>query len=297
MKSNQGASASTNILLTGLPRAGTTLSCHILNQYHNVLALHEPLTPTEFQPGLGKKAAVDLIAEFAMASRQRALLEGKVLSRQKNGVVPENPVAASSGQGLRALDVSLADIQVDGRIKSPDFTLVIKHNALFTSLLPELGERFPIYAIVRNPLAVLASWNSVDLPVNQGRVPAGESYCPALKAQLDATPDRIQRQLHILEWFCGKFVNHAGGAILRYEDFVGNPAAIGQKLGLAGTYTGSVLKRDSRNQSYDLALMEGLYNKLRCFGEAIWALYSPADIDGLMEALVGSSLNGKGMAD
>ncbi len=285
MKNKQDDSCSPTLLLTGLPRAGTTLSCHILNQHHNVLALHEPLTPTDFKPELGRHAAIDHIDSFAQLSRQRVLSEGKALSRQKGGAVPENPVEVQSDKGLRALDVSLADIHVGERIKSPDFTLVIKHNALFTGLLPELGARFPVFAIVRNPLAVLASWNSVDLPVNQGRIPAGELYCPELRLLLDSTSDRILRQLHVLEWFCGRFVAHINTSILRYEEFVGDPAIIGRTLELPGSYHGKVQKRDSRNQSYDLKLMEDLYGKLQGFGDAIWKLYSRADVDNLMNSL------------
>jgi len=285
MKNKQDDSCPSTLLLTGLPRAGTTLSCHILNQHDNVLALHEPLTPSDFKPELGKRAAIDLINHFALHSRHRALLEGKALSRQKGGAVPENPVEAQSDKGLRALDVSLADIQVGERIKNPDFTLVVKHNALFTGLLPELSEHFPVYAIVRNPLSVLASWNSVDLPVNQGRIPAGELYCPELKLLLDGTSDRILRQLHILEWFCERFSAHINTFILRYEDFVLDPAIIGKKLKLPSPYNGSVQKRDSRNQSYDLRLMEELYKRLQGFGDAIWKFYAPADLDRLMDSM------------
>jgi hypothetical protein len=233
---------------------------------------------------LGKCAAINLINNFAQISRHRVLFEGKVLSRQRGGEIPENPVVARSENGLRALDISLADIQVSERINSSDFTLVIKHNALFTGLLPELVERFPVFAIVRNPLAVLASWNSVDLPVNQGRIPAGELYSPELRVLLDSTSDRILRQLHILEWFCRRFVAYIDASILRYEEFVCDPAIIGRKLGVAGSYNGN-MKRDSRNQSYDLMLMEQLYRKLQGFGDAIWEFYTPADVDNLMDSL------------
>lgn len=285
MKNTQDELCPLTVLLTGLPRAGTTLSCHILNQHDNVLALHEPFTPTDFKPELGRRVAVDSIQNFALVSRHRALFEGKALSRQRDGSVPENPVEAQSNNALRALDVSLADIAVGDRIKNPDFTLVIKHNALFTGLLPELSERFPVYAIVRNPLSVLASWNSVDLPVNQGRIPAGELYCPELKLLLDGTSDRVLRQLHILEWFCDRFFSHINTSILRYEDFVIDPAIIGEKLRLPSAYSGEVQTRNSRNQSYDLRLMEELYKKLQGFGDAIWQFYSSADLDNLMDGI------------
>lgn len=277
------------ILLTGLPRAGTTLCCHILNAYPNVLALHEPLTPSDFDPTLGRNTAVTQIARFAQQSRVGAWVDGVVVSRQKNGKVPENPVALVAGHdGLRPMDVSLGQIDVRHQLLDEHFTLVIKHNALFTALLPELNHALPVYGIVRNPLAVLASWNQVDLPVNQGHVPAGEMFDPALKSQLAQIGDRLQRQLHILEWFCRQYADHLAGRILRYEDFVINPHFVGDLLQLSSSFPVSHEQRSSRNTGYDLAQMERFYKSLRGFGDALPYFYPPAHLDELMDDIRGS---------
>lgn len=274
------------LLLTGLPRAGTTLSCNILNGHANVLALLEPMTPSDFKPTLGRSAAIEFIQHFAANTRVQALTQGRVISRHKDGLVPENPVAYEvSDSGLRQLDVSLGSIAVGDRVQNENFTLVIKHNALFTALLPELREAFPVYGIVRNPLAVLASWNSVDLPVNSGRIPAGEMYDPELAELLADTPGRIERQLHILEWFCAHFIRDLSNPILRYEDFVKEPAIIGRTLSLASPYRGAIQTRESRNQAYDLVLMEQLYRRLMRFGDAIWHFYSRDQVTELMESI------------
>ncbi len=271
------------ILLTGLPRAGTTLSCHILNNCPATLALHEPMKPGDFEPAAGIDAALSRIQQFAVVTRQQVLQEGKALSQQKDGAVPENPVAANAvGGGLRPMDVSLGLIDVSARALPADFTLIIKHNALFTALLPELAASFPMYAIVRNPLAVLASWNLVDLPINKGHIPAAEQFDPALKSKLAATPDVLDRQLHILEWFCARYLQHLNGRWLRYEDFVKEPRTLVGALGLSEP-DAQVPMRASKNTTYDLALMEQLYTGLSGFGEAIWAIYSPAQVDELME--------------
>lgn len=277
------------ILLTGLPRAGTTLCCHILNAYPNVLALHEPLTPSDFDPALGRTAAVTQIANFAQQSRASAWFDGVVVSRQKDGKVPENPVAqAMGGDGLRPMDVSLGQMDVHHQLHDEHFTLVIKHNALFTALLPELTNALPVYGIVRNPLAVLASWNQVDLPVNQGHLPAGEMFDPALKAQLAQIGDRLQRQLHILEWFCRQYADHLAGRILRYEDFVINPHTVGDLLQLSSRFPVSEKQRSSRNAGYDLAQMEVFYQHLRGYGDAIRHFYPPTQLDELMDSIRGS---------
>lgn len=278
------------LLLTGLPRAGTTLCCHILNAYPNVLALHEPMTPSDFDPALGRKAAVAQIAHFAQQSRVSALRDGVVVSRQKDGRVPENPVAQAAVEGgLRPMDVSLGQIDVRHQLQDEHFTLVIKHNALFTALLPELNSALPVYGIVRNPLAVLASWNQVDLPVNQGHIPAGEMFDSALKAKLAQISDRMQRQLHILEWFCRQYVDHLAGRILRYEDFVVNPHSVGDLLQLPSCYQTGDKQRSSRNAGYDLAQMEVFYKQLRGYGDALRYFYPPAQLDELMDSIRASA--------
>lgn len=246
----------------------------------------EPLTPTDFEPAKGRLAAVDKIQKFAIDTREQALTEGTAVSRQKEGIVPENPVSYEvSSSGLRQPDITLGSIMVGQNVQNQDFTLVIKHNALFTALLPELHEAFPTYGIVRNPLSVLASWNSVALPVNEGRVPAGEMYSHELADLLADTPGRIERQLHILEWFCQNFAQYLPSRIVRYEDFVTDPAIIGHSLSLPTPYTGSVQTRTSRNDAYDLILMEQLYRRLMRFGDAIWQFYSRDQITELMESI------------
>ncbi|GGY82471.1 hypothetical protein GCM10011613_29080 [Cellvibrio zantedeschiae] len=244
------------------------------------------MTPSDFEPRKGRLAAVNLIEQFAKNTRKQALTSGEVYSRQKNGVVPENPVGYESAEGgLRQPETALGTISVSKNIQNADFTLVIKHNALFTALLPELREAFPVYGIVRNPLSVLASWNSVALPVNEGRIPAGEMYSPDLADLLADTPGRIERQLHILEWFCQRFLNELPNRILRYEDFVVDPRVIGQALSLSSPYTGNIQTRASRNDAYDLVLMEQLYRRLMRFGDAIWEFYSRDQITELMESI------------
>ena len=273
-------------LLTGLPRAGTTLCCHILNSHPNTLALHEPLSPEDFNPILGKEHALAQITEFALATRSSVVEKGMAQSRHKNGEVPDNPVALTAAAGsLRAMDVTLGEIDVGHRGLQQNFNLIIKHNALFTALLPELAVQFPVYGIVRNPLAVLASWNSVDLPVNTGHIPAGEKFCPELRQKLASLPDKFDRQLCILEWFCARFIVSLPNRVLRYEEFVERPELVANIMQLYGVNQQHQSARQSRNQHYDLALMESLYAKLKHYGEAIWHFYTADQVDELMESI------------
>lgn len=274
---------SNTILLTGLPRAGTTLSCHILNSCPNTLALHEPMKPADFNPAEGIDAALEYISSFVAKARHQVLDEGKALSQQKDGAVPENPVALHSLEGgLRPMDVSLGFIDVRDRGLNNYFNLIIKHNALFTALLPRLASEYPVHAIVRNPLAVLASWNLVDLPINKGHIPAAEQFDLPLKKALATIPDVLDRQLYILEWFCARYCNYLQGHWIQYEDFVVEPISLANALGLP-TPEVPVPSRASKNTGYDQQLMEHLYKRLMATGDAVWQIYPRTQVNALME--------------
>ncbi len=274
------------LLLTGLPRAGTTLCCHILNGCKNVLALHEPLSPCDFSSDETPEMALEIIGGFVARTRARIRNSGVALSRHRDGLVPDNPVSLETADsGLRALDVTQGLIDIGDRNLRPGFDLVVKHNALFTALLPDLLLAFPVYGIVRNPLAVLASWNTVDLPVNQGRIPAGEKFAPALKHQLDRTSDRVARQLLILEWFCQQYAEKLDSdSILRYEDFVANADVVPKTLGIRVSCSSPAGQRKSRNAAYDPELLRMLHHRLQGFGDAVWRFYSREDVAALYES-------------
>ncbi len=206
------------ILLTGIPRSGTTLCCHLLNKLPNTVALHEPL-PMETFNDLTKDEAVDAIRHFVSSSRAQASASQLVQTKHLAGEVPSNPVFGAC-KGLREEQVSLGNINIDKAL-SDTFTLVIKHNALFASLLGNLGKIFPCYAIIRNPLATLASWQTVDLPIHEGRIPMGERFDTELRLQLSELETDIDRQLCILRWFYQQFSENLEPThIIRYEDIV-----------------------------------------------------------------------------
>jgi hypothetical protein len=249
------------LLMTGVPRGGTTLACQLLGRCRDAVALFEPMDVATL-PG-DRPAALDAIAAFCGDARASLLADGTAPSKQREGAVPDNPFGDERGaNGRRAVQVALGRIRVEPP-PTPGFTLVVKHNAAFAALLPELAGRFETLAIVRHPLSVLASWNSVDLPVRDGRVPAGERLDSALAAALQAQPDRLARQLVVLDWFFGRFAAHLpADRVLRYEDIVASQGAVLRaRAGLAGVQDTPLAERNAN------------------------ALYAGIDIDGLADRL------------
>ena len=206
------------ILLTGIPRSGTTLCCHLLNQQPNTVALHEPISSESFNNS-DRQLAIKVINEFVNSSRTEVLASGLVQSKQLDGSIPSNPVKSDDGH-LRKEQVSPGQMRVDETL-SDDFLLVVKHNALFTALVNDLVKDFTCYAVVRNPLATLLSWQTVDLPIHQGYVPMGELFDPILQKDLNERETIIDRQLYILRWFYRSFSENLDRKqIIRYEDIV-----------------------------------------------------------------------------
>ncbi len=207
----------TSVLLTGVPRSGTTLCCHLLNRFTNTVALHEPINPAIFDND--RVQAIQNITSFCTDARSEILSVGTITTKQLGGKLPTNPVNADT-VALRQEKVTRGRVKIDTPL-TKDFKLVVKHNALFTALLEDLVKVFDVYAVIRNPLHLLISWQTVDLPVNKGRVPMGERFDPVLNASLNQEESVLERQLMLIQWFFKRYDQFLANArIVRYEDVI-----------------------------------------------------------------------------
>jgi hypothetical protein len=226
--------ADRNVLLTGLPRGGTTLACELLNGLPDVRALDEPMEPNKLLRDAARNGGRSLdagsirdgIERFATEQRRSILDRGTALTLHVDGrVLGARLSDERDGDGLRMAMAQRSEIPVEPPA-SRGFTLVIKHPVAFTALLPILLERFPVYAIVRNPLAVLSSWESVPFPPREGRLGLRAIVAPGIASRLERTEDRVERQLMLLDWF---FACYASGLprerVMRYEDVVATGGA------------------------------------------------------------------------
>ena len=211
-------------LLTGIPRSGTTLCCKLLNLRTDSIALHEPIEPKNIDGSItSEQALIKMAAEFVKF--KQAIVTGNPFPHgDKGGLQIDNPVGTQSKDGVRQVVAQRGLVQLPPR-SADSFTLVIKQNAMFTALLPQLSSRFDTVCIVRNPIEVLLSWKTVDLPVNRGRIPAGERFDETLKTSLDAQSSVTLRQIKIYQWFIEKFVA-SGLPVIRYEDVIASGGTV-----------------------------------------------------------------------
>lgn len=277
-----------NWLLTGIPRSGTSLGCRLVGQLPNTVALSEPLPPDLFD---GAKDMDDIrkrIDDFVVQIRAKILQERRAPSLTINDCLYDNIVTPTlNGQGLRRMEGKRGEIVVE-KLLSDRFTLVIRHNAMFAALLPVLKASFSYVALVRNPLAVLASWQTVDLPIHQGRLPGAEPFANELRHDLEHEPDRFRRQVRIANWFFAHYRAHLPSAkIIRYEDLVNtNGAALARVLGHVSIDT-EPLENLNNNVLYDKTTVVALLNALLDEGGSWSHFYTIGECEQVANAIRG----------
>ena len=223
-----------DFLITGLPRSGTTLLVAALQQQRNVVALAEPMDVA--QMATTSDEFLHQTKTFMARTRLSILTNRSAQSVSDRGHTQGTNFIAppAAGSELRENRSTRRRMAIEKRLNS-DFRLFVKHPAVFTAHAHRLQSEFPLYAVVRNPVAVLASWQTVDLPINRGQLPMGEAHCANLKERLGSVPDVLQRQVIILDWFLAVFSSFPANKVIRYEDLIANlPKVVGE---LAGSFT------------------------------------------------------------
>jgi ribosome-associated protein YbcJ (S4-like RNA binding protein) len=210
----------TNIVLTGIPRSGTTLACHLLNKLPDLVALHEPMLPSRYF-GLRLGDLIKEVQAFFAEQRKSILRTKQARSRSVSGAIPDNHIGTINKLTGRRESLIDGDTVTIDKPLTEDFCLVIKQPNMFTSILEELTKHFDCYSVIRNPLSVLLSWNSVNMPVTDGHAPAAEAFDKCLSEKLGAERKRHRRQIILLDWYFGRYkalLNQH--QILRYEKII-----------------------------------------------------------------------------
>jgi Sulfotransferase family len=273
-----------NVLITGTPRSGTTLLCSLLNKLPDVVALHEPMNVWELPDCADANAAADLIQRFCDSTRASLHEHGYALSKHVAGKIPDNVAANQVNQrGIRLRQTEHGKVYVNKPL-SQDFDLGIKHPVAFTALLETLSKRFECFAIIRNPLSTLASWNSLAwLNVKNGHAPIGEKLDPEFRRSLADQPDTIERQLMIMEWFYRRFRSFLPDkALIKYEDLI---TSRGRELGRFFPQASKLdenLASKNVNKFYDRSLMLDLGERLLKRPGVIWDYYAKGEVEALM---------------
>lgn len=271
-----------NILLTGIPRSGTTLTCKIFNSLDNVLALVEPIDMRELIERDNTADQVEYILQYCATVREQVSRHENISMKIVSGEKTNTFAVSIAGQRRKSAIVRVAPVAINKEF-NPDFQLILKHPNAFAALLPQLIKSFTCYAIVRNPLSVLGSWNSLDHPLSKGHAPMAEQFDVDLKARLADIADEKERQITLLDWYYRQFNEYLpADYVIKYESIIDTN---GQVLSdLLDKRIGPSIALENRNASkfYDGVLMRNLGKKLMDFpGHSAFTYYSEADIAAL----------------
>lgn len=278
-----------NIVLTGLPRGGTTLSCYLVGTVSNTVALNEPIRRGKFAHLLPDREAVaDGVEQYFKRTRRKIASKGVAFSKHVGGALTDATFGEPNPEGIRKPVLQKGEIVVNKEL-TLDFLLVIKHPALFTALLPSLSERFPCYAVIRNPLAVLASRNSLgrdDAPTS--RLPLVlQMYDEDLKQEVESmTGDTIDARLYTLSWACERYKQYLPqDHIVRYEDIVASHGKALSAIVPAASGLDQPLENRNLNELYDRHEMLRVGEKLLESEGAYWHFYTKESVEDLLKGI------------
>jgi len=220
-----------NLVITGLPRSGTSYLCARVNEFQNAAVINEPAEIFKRLKGGSIQGLEGIFDQY-----RRNILAGiPVPNKIKDGRFIEDTRREDS----RSLHLH--------SIENESFTLGIKNTLIFLSMLEDILKSgvFPrIIASIRHPLDCIASWHSVSFPHLQRAKPAfltdyaTDSFARHLLALL--REDNITIRSAMLWNLLAQTLLAAKGKchLIRYEDMMTKPMeanhALSAYLGIQG---------------------------------------------------------------
>ena len=296
-----------NIVLTGPGRSGTTLTCFLLNKLPDTVALSEPISPGRYANRMPDYEDVaDGIEEYYRDMRKMALRQGLVISKHVGGIVPDNSKGMKDGVRQRIADKGQIPV---GKDLQRDFYLAIKQPGMFTALLPTLVKRFPCFAIIRNPLAIMLSTSTLQKPGNKRRkgrsAKAGSqqsnnkrrrsrsakiTYDPQLGERLGESrkegADKIDQRLLRLHYTFERYQESLPGShIIRYEDICSSRGKALEVIVPAAGGLDEPLENKNLNPLYPRDKVFRFGEKLLESEGAYWNFYSREDVEEIINGL------------
>ena len=266
-----------DVLLTGVPRSGTTLVCKLLCDFPNVIALNEPMAPPLFPD---RKKAIQNIG-YSLGKFRKSLLKNRVAPvRTKDGQITDNAYSGPS-MGNRERILKRTKVHFDKPLIN-DFKLVIKHCAGFSLLFPDLLQQYNCFACIRNPLAILGSWNSVNVPVSRGKVAKSKKLLPEFHFAIENIENLFDKQLYILSWYFGQFTLLSDDKIIRYEDLIDSNGKILSVITKQDFDLKANLNNRNFNSLYDKTIISQLAEKLLLSEGNYWKYYSKENVSELL---------------
>jgi hypothetical protein len=215
------------LLITGIPRSGTTLASSLVDRLEDTVCLNEPTRYYEWATHCRSRTEfVEKLVADLEEMRRSLQNGGSVLdTRENDGTVPTNYF---NGQGERR---TLGMIPVNRPGVGAKLLLAVKHNEPLTAVLPELCALgcVQVGAIVRHPIPTILSWQSREIAISKGNLSAGYRFWDEATAIRASGGPVVHMQVRIFELYCSRYWEHRDHIkILKYEEIVSNPVVLEQ---------------------------------------------------------------------
>lgn len=268
-----------NILITGIPRSGTTLITATLHGIPNCIALGEPEPLKRLhQAAASPEDYAARVQNFLDSTRRQILARRPIpIHFDKDALrVPSNYFKRVAAGGGYLVEKTYESREAVLPVTNEAFTLCVKNNAQFTSCLESLANLRDalVIGVVREPLACLLSWRSLKMPISRGKLPAGERFSRELK-KISKLEDVLLAQVKILDWFCAAFYRMRERVrLIRYEDFVDRPELLRELVAVPGDFVFPVYQSMNRRPEYNFEEEERVRDCLRRHAQFVRHFYS-----------------------
>ena len=242
-----------NIVLLGAPRSGTSFLTSILHNPPSRVCLSEPREIDELtQSSNSPKEFVSGLLVFMEQVRDSIARGIPVENRidPLTGELAENyAVRSEKSSGNWEISSGFQWQSQNIPIPMKKFQLLVKRNAPLVAVVDQLIDcsDLTVLGMLRDPIATILSWRSLDLPISQGHLHAAELISSELRG-LVTEPNLLLRQVKILNWIFERVSTYVPmHAIICYEDLVDDPYSALAPTGL--TISRKVSPLHSRNSS------------------------------------------------
>ncbi len=258
-----------DVLLIGIPRSGTTLLGALVGSLSNAVSISEPgeLGRSYAESVTAHQFAASVIAYFE-ATRRAILETGHYVTkvhRQQGSTLTDYFIRVPG----KDAEIAYTSGRERARIVDGNFTLAVKHNEPFLLGLPELLDsgRFSVVALLRDPIATIASWRSLH--------PKAFVHAPLLEQfgyQPPTSENVLVRQVLVFEFMLERILAHRDRLhLLRYEDLVLDPGIPETLFGR--TYRDRSIEVRGAPRPVEAGLRDELREALRSFAPRAFAFF------------------------
>lgn len=238
------ATAEGNLIITGIPRSGTSYACALLNRVDNTVIVNEP---EEIFGILRNGSETDLHAFY-----------GHV----RNCIRSRMPIQNKIVNGRYIEDTNRGDMRsfYTPEVRDDDFVFGTKNTLVYLASLHKLDRHLPggcVLALVRHPCDCIASWKKVKFPHIRNASPLFlRDYMEADDAReitrICSHPELETRYAQLWNFLAMRILAFRDRLFLcKYEDFVARPVdclaglyrALGRDLQLTSPIEASAVRR------------------------------------------------------